>query len=164
MKFNLPDDIDLPTQRSDFQETASKLKASRDIGAQLFCALLRSAGVEARLVCSLQLLPFAVTSKGTTPQKIKKLVMTDPGNMTTTSGDDSAADTGSDTSIRTAASMGSTGIPAQIRSRLATRLGRAPPTPGNAPASTQEPPKSETSPEFGRQKLMVTRTSAKAYS
>ena len=37
---------------------AKTLKGSRDLGAQLFCALLRSAGVETRLVCSLQPLSF----------------------------------------------------------------------------------------------------------
>ena len=41
-------------ERSDFREAAKTLKGSRDVGAQLFCALLRSVGVEARLVCSLQ--------------------------------------------------------------------------------------------------------------
>ena len=34
------------------------MKGSRDLGAQLYCTLLRSAGVEARLVCSLQVLSF----------------------------------------------------------------------------------------------------------
>lgn len=44
--------------RRDFREAAKTLKGSRDIGSQLFCALLRAAGVEARLVCSLQPLSF----------------------------------------------------------------------------------------------------------
>lgn len=35
------------------------MNGSRDVGAQLFCALLRAAGVETRLVCSLQPLSFA---------------------------------------------------------------------------------------------------------
>ena len=35
------------------------MQGSRDFGAQLFCALLRSVAVEARLVCSLQPLPFS---------------------------------------------------------------------------------------------------------
>lgn len=35
------------------------LKGSRDLGAQLYCALLRSVGVDARLVCSLQPLSFS---------------------------------------------------------------------------------------------------------
>lgn len=58
-----PDDIDLPTQSSDFCENSRRLRGSRDIGAQLFCALLRSAGVEARLVCSLLPLPFQPAQK-----------------------------------------------------------------------------------------------------
>lgn len=44
--------------KSDFREAARTLQGSRDVGAQLYCALLRSAGVRARLVCSLQPLPF----------------------------------------------------------------------------------------------------------
>ena len=145
MQFNLPEDVDLPIQRSDFREIAFKLRASRDVGAQLFCALLRSTGVEARLVCSLQLLPFAATSKGTTPQKLKPVyTMADLGNVTGTSGEESAADTGSDTSIRTAASIASSGIPAQIRSRLATRLGRPVAAVESTATSTSHLPKSKT--------------------
>ena len=53
-----PGDADLPVMKEDFLSAAQQLKASRDVGAQLFCALLRSVGVEARLVCSLQVLPF----------------------------------------------------------------------------------------------------------
>lgn len=54
--------------QSDFRDAARTLKASRDVGAQLFCALLRSIGVEARLVCSLQLLPFQPAPKVTLSQ------------------------------------------------------------------------------------------------
>lgn len=50
-------------QLSDFCEAATHLEASRDVGAQLFCAMLRSAGVDARLVCSLQPLPFQPSQK-----------------------------------------------------------------------------------------------------
>ncbi|RYO89416.1 hypothetical protein DL764_008584 [Monosporascus ibericus] len=56
--YQLPDDAETPMEKSDFGEGAKSLKGSRDVGAQLFCALLRSAGVEARLVCSLQPLSF----------------------------------------------------------------------------------------------------------
>jgi xeroderma pigmentosum group C-complementing protein len=43
---------------------ASKLRTgSRDLGAQLFCALLRSVGVTCRLVCSLQPLPLSSANK-----------------------------------------------------------------------------------------------------
>ena len=43
----------------DFRRAATQRQGSRDIGAQLFCALLRSAGVETRLVSSLQVLSFS---------------------------------------------------------------------------------------------------------
>jgi xeroderma pigmentosum group C-complementing protein len=45
-------------EKSDFRAAAKALTGSRDLGAQLYCALLRSAGVETRLVCSLQVLSF----------------------------------------------------------------------------------------------------------
>ncbi|CAJ2505325.1 Uu.00g127190.m01.CDS01 [Anthostomella pinea] len=57
--YKLPDDAETPMEKSDFREAANSLQGSRDVGAQLYCALLRSAGVEARLVCSLQPLSFA---------------------------------------------------------------------------------------------------------
>lgn len=56
--------------KEDFREAAKSLRGSRDVGAQLYCALLRSAGVEARLVCSLQ--PLAFTSGGPTLGKPPK--------------------------------------------------------------------------------------------
>lgn len=43
------------------------MNGSRDVGAQLFCAMLRAAGVETRLVCSLQPLSF-VTGGPTLPK------------------------------------------------------------------------------------------------
>ena len=63
-----PEDIDLPMQLNDFRDAAGSLEASRDVGAQLFCALLRSAGVDARLVCSLLPLPFQPAQKVTIQQ------------------------------------------------------------------------------------------------
>ena len=56
--WQAPRDSELPLQKTDFASSAQQLKASRDVGAQLFCAMLRSAGVDARLVFSLQCLPF----------------------------------------------------------------------------------------------------------
>lgn len=51
---------------ADFCAATAALEGSRDTGAQLFCAMLRAAGVDVRLVCSLQLLPFtAATAQGT---------------------------------------------------------------------------------------------------
>ncbi len=58
LQFHLPEDSESPMERSDFRAAAKALKGSRDLGAQLYCALLRSAGVETRLVCSLQPLSF----------------------------------------------------------------------------------------------------------
>lgn len=55
--------------KDDFRKQARTLQGSRDFGAQLFCALLRSVSVETRLVCSLQPLPFSGAAKGTTPVK-----------------------------------------------------------------------------------------------
>ncbi|CZT45852.1 related to xeroderma pigmentosum group C complementing factor (homolog to excision repair protein RAD4) [Rhynchosporium secalis] len=55
--------------KSDFRAAAKTLKGSRDLGAQLFCALLRSANVETRLVCSLQ--PLSFNSGGPAMAKFK---------------------------------------------------------------------------------------------
>jgi xeroderma pigmentosum group C-complementing protein len=44
--------------KDDFKNAAKTLKGSRDTGAQLYCALLRGAGLDVRLVCSLQPLSF----------------------------------------------------------------------------------------------------------
>ncbi|KAL8947460.1 MAG: hypothetical protein Q9222_006264, partial [Ikaeria aurantiellina] len=49
-----PADTDLILSKSDFADHARNLSGSRDFGTQLACALLRAAGVETRLVCSLQ--------------------------------------------------------------------------------------------------------------
>lgn len=51
--------VEVILSKDDFRKQAKTLEGSRDFGAQLFCALLRSVGVEARLVCSLQPLPFS---------------------------------------------------------------------------------------------------------
>ncbi|RFU27403.1 hypothetical protein B7463_g8935, partial [Scytalidium lignicola] len=56
--FRLPTDAEPPLDKADFRAAARSLKGSRDTGAQLYCALLRSVGLDVRLVCSLQPLPF----------------------------------------------------------------------------------------------------------
>lgn len=56
--YELPKDMESCLDKEDFRDAAKRLQGSRDIGAQLYCALLRSAGVKARLVCSLQPLSF----------------------------------------------------------------------------------------------------------
>lgn len=55
--------------REDFVSQAKMMQGSRDLGAQLFCALLRSVAIESRLVCSLQALPFSGTVKNMTPRE-----------------------------------------------------------------------------------------------
>lgn len=57
--YELPDNIDHCLDKADFRKAAKSLSGSRDVGAMLYCALLRAAGVTARLVCSLQPLSFA---------------------------------------------------------------------------------------------------------
>jgi len=49
--------------KADFIRASTTLTGSRDLGVRLFCALLRSAGIETRLVCSLQVLPFTFKQK-----------------------------------------------------------------------------------------------------
>lgn len=63
------DELDSPMDKDDFRTAARTLQGSSDVGAQLFCALLRGIGIETRLVCSLQELPFASAAQPSTPQK-----------------------------------------------------------------------------------------------
>ncbi|EFQ98391.1 DNA repair protein rhp41 [Nannizzia gypsea CBS 118893] len=55
--------------RIDFRKHAEIMQGSRDFGAQLFCAMLRGVGVDTRLVCSLQTLPFTGVAKGESSKK-----------------------------------------------------------------------------------------------
>lgn len=80
-------------EKSDFRALALTLKGSRDVGSQLFCALLRSAGVDARLVCSLQPLPFSATVKSIAPAKPKPAsIIEEMGSRPGTSDEDSGVD------------------------------------------------------------------------
>lgn len=63
------EEADDPIDLEDFQNAAKECSGSRDLGAQLFCALLRSIAVETRLVFSFQVFPFSRVAKGETPQK-----------------------------------------------------------------------------------------------
>lgn len=77
-QINAIHDEIVPVVKEDFVKAAKTLAGSQDVGNQLFCALLRSVGVEARMVCSLQPLPFGtVGAKGTTPQKGKSTTYVD---------------------------------------------------------------------------------------
>ncbi|KAJ4989762.1 DNA repair protein rhp41 [Stagonosporopsis vannaccii] len=77
------DELDNPMDKDDFRTAARTLQGSCDVGGQLFCALLRGVGIEARLVCSLQELPFASAAQPSTPQKpsqAAKTITIDPYN------------------------------------------------------------------------------------
>ncbi|KJZ71630.1 hypothetical protein HIM_08942 [Hirsutella minnesotensis 3608] len=75
--YEPPSDLDSCLDRADFREAARTLQGSRDVGAQLYCALLRSVGVRARLVCSLQ--PLACVGGGPTlPKPREKAKMSTP--------------------------------------------------------------------------------------
>lgn len=70
-QFKLSPDADALHEKSEFRAAAKELKGSRDVGAQLFCALLRSVGLDVRLACSLQPLPFTAASKASDPSVLK---------------------------------------------------------------------------------------------
>ncbi|KAF3051767.1 hypothetical protein E8E11_010434 [Didymella keratinophila] len=77
------DELDSPMDKDDFRTAARTLQGSSDVGGQLFCALLRGIGIETRLVCSLQELPFASAAQPSTPQKPAqpaKTITVDPYN------------------------------------------------------------------------------------
>ena len=92
---------------SDFRDAAATLQASRDVGAQLFCALLRSIAVEARLVCSLQLLPFQPAPKVTISQLRRRAPQAfDLANQQTTKREERESDANSDGQDSTVRSRG----------------------------------------------------------
>ncbi|KAF1946058.1 Rad4-domain-containing protein [Clathrospora elynae] len=77
------DELDDPMDKDDFRSAAHTMHGSQDVGTQLFCALLRGIGIEVRLVCSLQPLPFASAAERATPQKSsaqKNTIVIDPYN------------------------------------------------------------------------------------
>ncbi len=76
-QYQLPVDVESILDKDDFIRAARTLGGSRDVGAQLFCALLRTAGVEARLVCSLQ--PLSFLNGGPTMPKPKAPKTATPG-------------------------------------------------------------------------------------
>lgn len=93
-----------PMDRADFIAGAKNLAGSQDLGNQLFCALLRSVGVQARLVCSLQPLPFGSVPKASTPKKpAKQRIMALPPDLSLSIGlsdEDSTLDGSQVRSIR----------------------------------------------------------------
>ena len=127
------DEADLPMERVDFARAAEALEASRDVGAQLFCALLRSAGAETRLVCSLQVLPLAPAVKNTTqdpgPTHAHDFASarSDADSPDEGSGDDASNSdhTGSQKSIRRSTILGRLG-PSSTPSRASSSLQPSP--------------------------------------
>lgn len=69
------DGEELILSKSDFINQAKLMSGSRDFGAQVFCAVLRSVGVEARLVCSLQVLPFTGVARGMSSVEQKPIIV-----------------------------------------------------------------------------------------
>ncbi|KAF2798466.1 Rad4-domain-containing protein [Melanomma pulvis-pyrius CBS 109.77] len=75
------DELDDPMEKQDFRKAALSMQGSQDVGTQLFCALLRGIGIDARLVCSLQCLPFVSAAQPSTPQtpnSQKNIIVVDP--------------------------------------------------------------------------------------
>jgi xeroderma pigmentosum group C-complementing protein len=60
--INMAESTEAFVDVQDFTTEAKSWQGSADYGAQLFCALLRALGVETRLVCSFQVLPFATVA------------------------------------------------------------------------------------------------------
>lgn len=65
--------MDYIMDKDDFRRAATSLSGSIDVGAQLFCALLRAIGIEARLVCSLQCLTFGTEPLSYYEKRVKEL-------------------------------------------------------------------------------------------
>ena len=116
-----------PMDRSDFIHASKNFEGSQDTGNQLFCALLRAAGVDARLVCSLQVLPFANAPKAATPVKVKKPTVFAIASDTDPNASDVSAD---DKSVGSSAGIGK--IPS-VRRRLGQPSFNASPTTPSRP-------------------------------
>ncbi len=121
-----------PMDRSDFIAAAESLEGSQDTGNQLLCALLRAVGVEARLVCSLQPLPFHNPSmKPTTPQKIAKPTFYATASATNSSAPNSDTD---DATVKTSITVGK--VPSARR-----RLGQPSFVPDPTPTAASSKPR-----------------------
>lgn len=123
-----------PVEKQDFIKAATTLSGSQDVGAQLFCALLRCVGVEARLVCSLQVLPFgASTSRSATPIRSKPTVYAGSDKDNTSGGETSggSASEGSSSSRRRIIA------PGRIRRLGNATLNAGSSTPGSKPPGKQ---------------------------
>jgi xeroderma pigmentosum group C-complementing protein len=138
--FKLDDRTEKPLELSDFRRAAKSMQGSADVGAQLFCCLLRALGVETRLVCSLQPLGFASAAEvgpgaNTTPVK-KTVYLRDPIETPKSS---------------TNAMDGTTETIATQTSRRITRIGQ--------PRSTALPLVSQASPSLSNESTRIERPS-----
>ncbi|KAI9736509.1 MAG: hypothetical protein M1818_006019 [Claussenomyces sp. TS43310] len=116
--FQLPPDIDPPIKLDDFRAAARTLKGSRDLGAQLFCALLRSAGLETRLVHSLQPLPFSATAKTIAPASSRPSPLTAKTPTPDISEDDEVIDVQGQESPFAQGGSATSDVPFSARRRL----------------------------------------------
>lgn len=125
-----------PQDLADFIAAARDLQGSQDTGNQLFCAMLRASGVEARLVCSLQALPYANAPKAPTPKKQKKPAVFAIASDTDPNASDASV---SDNNIGASSTIGN--VPS-VRRRLGQPnmrpqpVARAPPKPKKKPIRT----------------------------
>ncbi|KAK5136788.1 hypothetical protein LTR08_002084 [Meristemomyces frigidus] len=126
-----------PMDRADFIKAAKRLQGSQDTGNQLFCAMLRSVGIEARLVCSLQPLPFTSTpAKISTPLRKKPFKPTVLAIASDTDPDKSEA-SASDASVLSSRSIGK--VPS-IRRRLGQPSFASPSVPKPPPTQKKKHP------------------------
>ncbi|KAK6354958.1 hypothetical protein TWF696_004086 [Orbilia brochopaga] len=88
---------DAPMGLEEFRRAAKARSGSRDLAVQLFCAMLRRAGLETRLVCSLQPLSYHFKGKygvEQTPRKGLSLVEEDKNDYHTSDEEDDGDDGG----------------------------------------------------------------------
>ncbi|PYH90228.1 Rad4-domain-containing protein [Aspergillus ellipticus CBS 707.79] len=99
----------------EFREAAEQMQGSRDVGAQLFTALLRALGIEARLVASLQPLGFGWTKSETYTPNPKADTEPSTENAETEDAMDQDSDSSSDSDTKpTRANKHDTDLPFPI--------------------------------------------------
>lgn len=125
---------------ADFRRAAKSMQGSADLGAQLFCTLLRALGVEARLVTSLQPLGFAAAAEIATPQKKSNGKVTVYANASDDEQDSGHAapanpNTTSPTPLRRIGRIGQS----RATTNTTADLGKPPPSLANRPKRVQRP-------------------------
>jgi xeroderma pigmentosum group C-complementing protein len=117
-QFKLSPDADTLNEKVEFLTAAKTLRGSRDVGAQLFCALLRGAGLDVRLVCSLQPLPFLATAKASTSNGFRDSPQLSDVRTPEPSDDEEPVDVHSPESPFKAGGPNAAGMPFSARRRL----------------------------------------------